>query len=136
MFHTISESLNQNDTVNGVIYLIFSHSLDFMQNKFCGEFKLRSTSLRSQCLFIPRDEGLSEVLQEIIQDDVGVDARVVRGVGEEVRHHCLSHLIIQSFCTWKPPNLMTKRTNERQQMTQVGGFVCLELFLCGIRELT
>ena len=47
-FHTISESLNQNVTVNGVIYLIFSHSLNFMQNKFCGEFKLRQTSLRSQ----------------------------------------------------------------------------------------
>ena len=51
MFRTISESLNQNVTVNGVIYLIFSHSLNFMQNKFCGEFKLRQTSLRSQVSF-------------------------------------------------------------------------------------
>ena len=97
MFHTISESLNQNVTVNGVIYLIFSHSLNFMQNKFCGEFKLRQTSLRVSGLSLPRDQGLSEVLQEIIQDDVGVDARVVRGVGEQVRHHCLSHLIVTVF---------------------------------------
>ena len=59
-----------------------------MQNFFMSEIQIET-----ECglAMLPRDQGLSEVQQEIIQDNVGVDCRVVR-VGEEVGHHCLSNL--------------------------------------------
>ena len=39
----------------------------------------------------PCDDGLSQVQQEVVEDDVGVDSRVM-GAGQQVGHDCLGHL--------------------------------------------
>ena len=39
------------------------------------------------------------------------------------------------FPAWKPPILMPQRTSERQEMSRVEGFGCLQLVLYDIGEL-
>ena len=68
----------------------WSSSFTTQKKKICWKFKLRM-AINQWDLDLPRDQRLSELHQEIIQDDVGVDCGVVR-VGQQVGHHCLSHL--------------------------------------------